>query len=346
MIRCVIDESLQRTLIEGFRFALGVYPVEDMVPKQGYAVEFEPSDGGDQGGDDDLEQWPDRYAYDVVLSHERLDPFIDACFALLPGRVFPILDFLGHDAFREVDPYIAYERCGVERLIDGYRRFRPFMLEDGMVGFGAMSEEPFFYFFVDEHKIVTLRCEPEGRRPIERLLEAFDLEEIAEPAGADAAAHEHRNVLTAPDNEPSVLSGEEIVEHLRDRWRLSLNIDPESNVDDEGHELGLTAWRCLVRCIADADPEPRTRYGEALLWAQCLREAEDLASEAFDAAPPGSSAVAEDDAWLDVQVVAADRVGKERLAELTQTAKAAGRIVARRPRGDGPGVVLARWLEA
>lgn len=339
MIRCAINDTADRRSLGGMRFPLGVYPIEPMTPRQGYSVDFEPGDGGDDGVDDpEWERWPDRYLFDIVVSHERLDAVVGLLLAMLPGRAFPILDFLGHDAFREVDPYIAYELCGVDRILDGYRRFRGFFLEDGMVGFGAMSEDPFFYFFLDEHKIIQVRCEPETRRRVERVLEAFDLEEVPDPAGADAAAHEHRNVILAPDDQPDLLSSEEIVEHLRDRWRLTLNVDPETNLDDEGREIGVCGWRCLVRCAPEEESQ-ELRYCELLLRASCLRDAEDLALEHAD-----GMLTPDRGQWPDVMVVSADRADEAGFASMIATASADKSIDIKNLKPEETGVLAARWL--
>src|SRR6056297_738833 len=154
MNRCLLNPALERVRVNGFAFPLGVYPVEPIAPASGYTADFEPADG-----DEEWEEWPDRYVYEILVSAERLKPLCSALLSLLPGRVYPILDVLGNDAFREIDPYIAYELVGVESLYDGVRWYEPFLFEDGLCGFGAMSEEPFMYFFLDEHKVLTVRVE-------------------------------------------------------------------------------------------------------------------------------------------------------------------------------------------
>lgn len=265
MARCRVDESIQRTIIDDFAFPLGVYPVEPMAPRQGYTVWFEPADGDD---DEDVqwEEWPDRYVFDIAVTSSRLEALVRQMLALLPPRVFPILDVLGADAFREVDPYVAYDPIGQEHILDALRRYRGYFFEDGLVGFGAMAEDPFLYVFVDEHKMVTVRVQADHKEKIEALLAAFDLAPVEKVAGADATVHEHRGVLDAPEGRPDLLTAEEIVEELRDEWGLVLNVDPTGNTDDDGHELGVTAWRCIVRFEPpmpededdDDTPEPGT----------------------------------------------------------------------------------------
>ncbi len=355
--RCRADTSIERVVIDGFSFPLGVYPVEAMTPKQGYTVEFEPSDGGedadpgDRGSDGGTaeepdregaggagaagsgwEEWPDRYVFDIVLSAERVEPLVKALLALLPGRIYPILDYLGLDAYREVDPYISYELVGMERFIDALRRYRAFFFEDGLCGFGAMIDEPFLYVFVDEHKIITVRAEPELKEKIEKLLAAFDLEPTEHPAGADSASHEHRAVLVTADDRPDLLTVDEIVEHLRDEWRLVLNVDPDTNLDEEGHDLGLTPWHCLIRVAAEG--EEKSRYAEAVLMADCLRTAEELAMEAVESLRPENI-----EEWEDIFVVASDRLSDETLAE---TLKTRGHT---KPVSKEEGLIWCGWLE-
>lgn len=354
---CQADPAIERVEIEGFKFPLGVYPVEDVAPKAGYVMEFEPSDGNTE--ENDWEEWPDRYMFDVVISADRLQAFCRHVFWMLPGRVFPILDVLGHDAYREIDPYISYDLVSVERFYDALRRYNDFFFEDGMAGFGAMSESPFFYAFVDEHKIVTIRVEPSMKEKIEKLLEAFDLEPTrggSEPAGADAAAHEHRTVLLMPEDSPELLGPDEIVERLRDDWALVLNIDPDTNNDEDGQELGVTPWRCVVRCepAEGKDVSNLPRYAEIVLDADSLRDAEEIAFEATDQlCEAGKFADSYDDAVL----LQADRILPETLKELLKgEAQSESERKAKSPRGkrrkdlekadeSDDRVKLARWLD-
>jgi len=335
MYTCQLDPTLERVTAGSMRFPLGVYPVEPISPIQGYAVEFEPADGAEDGSD--LEEWPDRYVYDIMVSIERLPLLIVQLLSLMPSRVYPILDFIGHDEFREIDPYISYERIGTDQIIDATRQFRGFFYEDGMCGFGAMCEEPFFYLFVDEHKILTVRVEPTLKPRVDKLLEAMDLPETTDLAGVDTVAHEHRSVLVVPAEPSNVLSAEEIVGFLRQEWRLTLNIDPESNVDDEGNELGVTGWRTVFRCVSGEDELPR--YGESFLWAGNLLEAEDMALKAAESLM-GDLGAGE---WRDVAVLALDRVSDERLGELLKGRRADVSVELREKR---PRVIEAHWLDA
>lgn len=285
MPRCRVDKSVERIQVSGFDFPLGVYPIEPMTPREGYTVAFESADGGEDDPDQETsqwEEWPDRYVWDIVVKASRVESLCRSLFAILPGRIYPILDVLGNDAFREIDPYIADEPIGQERFLDALRRFRGWFYEDGLVGFGAMSDEPFVYIFVDEHKIVTVRAETSLKDRIERLLTAFDLTEVEQLSGADAAVHEHRGVLDAPDDRPDLLTADEIVENLRDDWGLVLNIDGAGNRDEAGNDLGTTGWRCVVRVFGTSG---QVRYAEAYLTADCVNDAGDLALDAVTDLP-------------------------------------------------------------
>lgn len=333
--RCAVDPAVQRVEISGFKFPLGVYPVEAMEPRPGYRLEFEPSDTGPDG-EEEFEEWPDRYVFDIVISAERVEPLFRQLVPLLPGRVYPILDFIGHDAYREIDPYVSRVLIGTDWLLDAVRACRPFFFEDGMCGFGALSDDPFLHLFVDEHKIITVRCEPDLRERLERILAAFDLHEIDEPAGADAAAHEHRNVLWTPEDRPDLLSAEEIVEDLCDAWQLDLNIDVTRNLDDNGREIGVTPWRCVVRC----DGRERTRYAEFVVRADCLLNAEELAYDAVLGLLASEEAPEEDQ---DTTIVTSDRLSPLQLDELL--AGGGGRAApAKSTDSGGADVLLGRWL--
>lgn len=337
--RVMVDPAIERKEINGFAFPLGTYPTEPLTPVAGYTVQFEPADGSDptdfagEGFSEELEEWPDRYVFDILVPHNRLRPMYRALMALMPGRFFPILDVLGHDAFREIDPYIAYQLVGFERVSDAVRAYDPFFFEDGLVGFGGMSVDPFCYVFVDEHKIMTVRAVPEMKERIEKLLASFDLGVLDELAGADSVAHEHRGVIVAPDDQPEALTPDEVIERLRDDWNLELNIDVTTNIDGEGNELGITAWQCIARCLPSDENTPPS-YAEVLLTAANLQEAERLSEEAVSSSGPGG----QKREWEDAEVIRADRIPFEQLNEWLGAGKTYEKAK--------PGVHDVRWLTA
>lgn len=322
---CEVDPAVVRQEIDGFQFPLGTYPVEPMKPVPGYSEDFEQADGADTEGD--WEEWPDRYVYDVVISADRLAALCRSLFTLLPSRVYPILDVLGQDAYREIDPYISYELVGLDRFLDSINHYRAFLFQDGMCGFGAMCDDPFCYVFVDEHKIVTVRTEPTNKERIEQVFAAFDLTAVAEPAGADAAAHEHRGVLLMTPERPELLGPDEVIERLIEEWHLTLNVDTESNLDDEGRDLGLCAWRCVIR----HEHGDQTAYAEVLLGAASYAEAEDQAIDAV-----ADLASSDDDEDMQT-LIRADRLTEVSLAALL------GQSSAEKP--SEAGIIRARWVE-
>jgi len=349
MPRTQIDTSVTRHERHGFAFPLGAYPVEPFEPRPGYVVAFESADGGEG---DDWEEWPDRYAFDIVISAQRVEPLCRALFALLPARVYPILDVLGADAYREVDPYIAYDLVGFDRFVEQVHAHRDWLYEDGLVGFGAMSVEPFVYIFVDEHKIVTVRVETDLRERVERILAAFDVPLREEPLGVDAAAHEHRAILYAPPDRPDLLTAEEIRERLLDVWRLQLNVDHDQNLDDDGRDVGVTPFRCLVRV---GGPAEQRAYAEVFLAASCLADALWEAAEAgvdrwSDRSSAGDSdARAGQDAPtpredLETTVIVADRVRPDEYPDLLRSLDLLAPSQAP-PDPQTPALHALRWLE-
>ena len=96
MVTCTVDAAIERVTMGGVSFPLGAYPVEPMTPKPGYDILFEAADGDNEG---EWEEWPDRYVFDIVISAERVEALVRHLLTILPGRVYPILDILGHDAY-------------------------------------------------------------------------------------------------------------------------------------------------------------------------------------------------------------------------------------------------------
>lgn len=343
MSRYQIDETIERKKTGGFTFALGVYPTAKAEPRAGYIVEFEsadsdvgmPEDISTLGASGEWEEWPDRFLFDICVTHARVRSLCTLLFRLLPGRVYPILDILGRDEYREIDPYIAYDAVGLDRFIETITVYGDWLYEDGLVGFGAMSLDPFLYVFIDEHKIVTVRAEFDLKSRVEKVLRAFELQPIDEIRGADSADHEHRSVLLTPQNDNSLLSIDEIVEDLRDLWRLQLNIDPTVNVDEKGKDLGITGWYCIGRAVDPADATHR-KYAEVLVSGDCLNTVEELVEDALRAQLPEPTPVEPEEreggesdvAHLgyderEIDVVTCERVTPERFEEMVKAGNGA-----------------------
>jgi hypothetical protein len=176
-----------------------------------------------------------------------------------------------------------------------------------------------------------VRVEAALKDKVEAVLGAFELETVDEIMSADQVTHEHRAVLDSPDDRPDLLTEEEIVEILRDEWRLVLNIDGEINEDDEHHELGVTGWHCLVRCTEDGGTP--ARYLDVVLTADCLRQAEELALNAAEELLPEGV-----EEWEEATVVASDRLLPERLTELCPASDSSKLL------GE-EGIKTKRWLE-
>lgn len=331
MPRLEIDPDIERIEQGGFAFPLGLRPLAPLTPKSGYLQEFEAADGSEPfltGPETaDWEEWPDRFMFDVLLPGPRVPAFVRLALTLFPARVYPILDVLGNDAYREIDPYIAYDLVGLDKFVEGVRQFGPWLFEDGLCGFGALSIEPFVYLFVDEHKLVTLRVQLDLKEKVERLLAAFELTMQDHLESVDSVEHEHRTVLLSPPDDPKLLSGQDILDRLRSLWLLQLNIAGDTNLDDDGRELGTTGWECLVRCLpADGSGD---RFAHVILTADCLDEAEVLAAEAVQSGAP-------DGGWGEVDPYSCNRILPNELEELVQ-----------RPSADmlaGEAVHSVKWL--
>ena len=91
--------------------------------------------------------------------------------------------------------------------------------------------------------------------------------------------------------------------------RLVLNVDPDSNVGEEGQELGVCPWRCLARLAVEDDE--KCRYADILLTAPSLRRAEEMVVEATDKLLPKDVAD-----WDEATIINADRLRPEDFATI------------------------------
>ncbi|MDZ4753267.1 MAG: hypothetical protein SGJ11_02065 [Phycisphaerae bacterium] len=285
-----LRQDLERHSVGAFQLPLGVEPEGLPEPEQGYTLTY-------QAGEDDE---PDTYAFHVVVSHERIKEVIDAAFGLLPEDVTPVIEIGSRDAYRSVDVYVGEEPVPLDHFLRVWYEFEDIMLEDVCIGGGGNAEDPFVEVFVDSWKGVAIHVPMEWREKVEDLLNKLGLEEVAEtwPCGLDQEEplSKIREVLEIDDeHSPDI---DELLLQLREAWDLALNIDPESNVDDAGRELGMTLWHAIV--IAEpieGDPEAGA-YVSFWATAASLAEIEEMISDWFDT----------QDEWAFKSVYSMDRV--------------------------------------
>ena len=295
-----LRSDLRRAVIDGFALPLGLVPGDVAAPTQGYTVEYAP------GEEDD----PDSYAFHIVVSHERLTPILDRVFARLPRRVFPIVEIGSRDAYRSVDVYMAQEPIAREQFMRGWRRYGSILVEDGSIGVGANSEEPFLEVFLDQWKGLWMHVPLAARSRLEAMLESFGLREVPETwpemdEQRSLRALRLRNVLTLKDEFSPDL--DELLLQLRYDWDLGLNVDPETNIDEGGRELGPTLWHATVVVESVDDPDTGA-YASIWATAASLAEMEELIHDALARYP----------AWRFTDLYTVDRVAyDERPEELT-----------------------------
>jgi hypothetical protein len=307
---CASDPKLSRqAAANGFRYPLGCVPAENLEPREGYLVEFESSQ----------EEWPDCYMFDAVVSAEKVEPLVRDLLRLAPVRVTPILDVRGDDAYREIDPYLGVEEIHKQAVVDMLASARAFLLEDGHCGFGVVAEEPLFYLYVDDHKMVTVRVGLTDAAEVEEIFAAHDVPGDVEPIGVDAAAHDHLDTLWTDDNRRDLLDFYGMLDTLRYEWNLELNVDPATNVDDDGRRLGTSAWRVLLLLEPTQSPsgwrggaaprgEAGGKYAEILLAADCLQAVDELIQQ-VGAQLPG---------YRLADLVTADRIRPDELAQMLE----------------------------
>lgn len=294
-----LRSDLKRAVVNGFALPLGIDPGADPArfgaPAQGYTVTYT------AGQDDD----PDTYAYHIVVSHERLQPVLHKAFELLPDEVYAIVEIGSRDAYRSTDVYIGQELIPTEHFLKVWKAFEPILLEDSSIAAGANSEEPFIEVFIDQWKGLSLHVPLHMQDAVERMLKGFGLEEVTQTwPGADEEESVEgsliRPVLEIVDEySPDI---DELLLSLRHDWRLELNIDPESNIDEGGKRLGSTLWHAVV-IVEEATPngelksakgspskandptQPRGAYASIWATASSMSEMEQMIEGALDGHP-------------------------------------------------------------
>ncbi len=260
--------DLERVTVDGYGFPLGVERLDAPPPLQGYLVDFVASEGEE----------PDTFAFQVAISHEGLRGLMHDLFEMLPGDVMPAVEIGSVDAYRSIDIYLAGEPIFIDDFIRTWDDFEPILLEEVSLGVGATSEEPYFEVFLDAWKTISVHCQTDLREDVEAKLEKHGLKQVSRIWLDDVfdeidPPYRMREILVMEDEHSPDL--DELLLQLRAVWGLQLDVDPSSNVDDGGRELGFTLWHA----IAMAEPaEPRAGGAYISVWvtARSLDEAEAL----------------------------------------------------------------------
>ncbi len=260
--------DIERTVIDGFALALGIAPGNVTPPTVGYTVAYT------SGHDDE----PDTYSFYVAVSHERVAPILAIVFSLLPEEVCAIVEISSRDAYRQTDVFLSYEEISREDFLRTWDQWEPILLEDGSIAAGANSESPFVEIFVDQWKGVSIIVPLDMHDDVERLLASAGLKEVQETwaLGNENPALDKvqiRPVLAALDGMAADI--DDVLTELRHDWRMELNIDPDTNVDEGGRHLGFTLWHALLDLHRVDDTG---QMADMSLWATAgsLTELEEL----------------------------------------------------------------------
>lgn len=283
-----LRRDLKRVVIDGFALPLGMAPAPGRMqpPVQGYTVAF-------MAGEEDE---PDTYSFHVVVSHERLAPIVHRAFDFLPEEVYGIVEIGSRDAYRSTDVYIGApeDPISIHEFRRIWKKYEPFLLEDGSIAAGANSDEPFVEIFIDQWKGLSIHVPPGMRDEVEAMLQQEGLEEVLQtwPTTDEHADEEFgeesriRPVLDLKDEfSPDV---DELLLNLRHDWRLELNVDREANYDEGGRNLGPTLWHAVIIMDRSDDVSNGSEQGAyASIWATAssMEEMEQLIQSTLEQRP-------------------------------------------------------------
>lgn len=314
-----LGADLQRAVVNGFAFPLGIKPGQVPQPVEGYAVAYH------TGRDDE----PDTYSFHIMVSHDRLLRLLRRVFEWLPDEVYGIVEINSLDAYRAVDEYISRDSTSKRQFLRTWSRLEPVLIEEVSIAAGANGEEPFVEVFLDQWKGVNVIVPPMMRDEVESALASFGLEEVPETwpdDGVDDAVYESiaRQVLEEIDDESANI--EDLLLELRREWDLALNVDEAKNLDDGGRELGLTLWNVLLSAHA---VDGAARSADISIWATAssLSELDQLVSAALPK-------------WRVDEVLATDRVAFDHRPDVL------GDLAPRRERAEVHLVQVDPWADA
>lgn len=267
----LIDPSLKRLTINGFAFPLGWTPSDGQRPFEGYTI---------SRLDPDLEL-PDTHQFQVAVSHERLKPLLARLFAMLPELVYPILEIISTDAYRQVDTLMSPEPVPKPEFMATWTEFEPLLIDDCALAAGAMSEEPYVEVFLEANKFIIINIASEYSQALEAELQSQGLQEVPSHwIDDDECMDEFRSVVLEKDG---LMTLDEVIVHLQRLWRLELNVDPDGNPDESGRDLGVTLWHIVVLAVR-RDQQPPTDSARIEIWlsAASLGQVEELVADVFD----------------------------------------------------------------
>ena len=293
--------DLTRAMIDGFALPLGVEPIDLPAPRQGYTLHYVPGE----------DEEPDTYEFQIVASHEKIQPLLHRAFELLPDEVCGIVEIGSRDAYRSVDIFLSRQPISRDSFLETWRRFEPILLEEVALAAGANAEEPFIEVFLDQWKGVVVSVPLDMREEVESMLESFQLEQV-EQTWPDYDDDEEepatiRPVLDLTDEESPDL--DDLLFELRYGWKLELGIDPEQNIDEAGRPLGLTLWHAVVMLDRKDQSSEMGSYGSVWATAASLNQMEQMLLDAFEEHPR----------WRLMDVFTLDRVAHdERPDELVE----------------------------
>ena len=249
--------DIERTVIDGFALALGITPGDVTPPTVGYTIAYT------SGHDDE----PDTYSFYVAVSHEQVAPILEKVFSLLPEEVCAIVEISSRDAYRQTDVFLSQEEIPKQEFLRTWDQWQPILLEDGSIAAGANSESPFVEIFVDQWKGVSIIVPLDMHDDVERLLASAGLKEVQETwvLGKENPALDKAQIRPVLANLDGLAADiDDVLMELRHDWRMELNIDPDTNVDEGGRHLGLTLWHAVLGVHRVGDTE---QVAEMLIWA-------------------------------------------------------------------------------
>ncbi|MBN2055151.1 hypothetical protein JW905_09530 [bacterium] len=278
-----------------FAFPLGVYPEQPYAQETGYTIEYEVN-----------EELGDRYLVQIVASFEFVGHLLIHLFRILPEQVLPLLEILTLDQRHERDLLTGDTPVNKEELLEFFRDHQAVILDDGFVGFGAMSKEPDTEVFLTEHKVFNVYT-----RNLE-FIEYF-LEGLGIPLHTSLSIfcyetpHLHIPLIHYPAFSAQHFSFRHVRDLLIDRFALQYDFEMDEETEDTGEQRVWIADCAIADTTALEEDVTRRFIGikaanrvdamrmlqaQALPTAAWLQTLYEMYETSIDQLEPGAAAAA------------------------------------------------------
>lgn len=230
----------KRLIVNNFHFPLGVTPDDNIMPTEGYTVDFENTDDGD------------RYFYNISISSDRLAYFFVNIMKLFPCYVSVIIERFSDDINKEYDSFLSDPDISLKEAKNIFLKYKELWVECGATGFGIADERSGFEVFIDFDKQVEIVSPTKKVNDVNKMLERFFIIQNEKVVFVSDIEHWNSSLFSLISYESIEKNNYEkyafdyyyITNNLKQVYGLSL-----INQNDVVYKVRPKWWEVTVKCL-------------------------------------------------------------------------------------------------